>query len=73
MSLAFFHAERSLALMTLLTQGHLEQIYQALINQYACRHESKLICFYDSRCFSYCIASKKCQKIENLKVIVNRK
>ena len=29
-----FHTERSLALMTLLTQDRLEQIYQALKNQY---------------------------------------
>ena len=75
MCLAFFHAERSLVLMTLLTTDRLEQIHQALKNQYA-RHESKLpviLCFYDSRCFSYCIACKKCQKIENLKVIDNRK
>ena len=52
MSLAFFLAERSLALMMLLTQDRLEQIYQALKNQYAHRHKSKLIVgFYDSRCF----------------------
>ena len=36
----------------LLTQDRLEQIYQALKNQNARRHESKLIiCFYDSHCF----------------------
>ena len=52
MSLAFFHAEGSLALMTLLTQDHLEQIYQTLKNQCARCYESKLIvCFYDSLCF----------------------
>ena len=37
MSLAFFQAERSLALMTFLTQSRLEQIYQALKKQYAFR------------------------------------
>ena len=37
MSLAFFQAERSLALMTFLAQNCLEQIYQALKNQYAFR------------------------------------
>ena len=36
MSLVFLHAERSSALMMLLTQDRLEQIYQALKNQYAC-------------------------------------
>ena len=52
MFVAFFHTKGSLALMTLLTQDHLEQIYQALKNPYAHCHESNLIvCFYDSRCF----------------------
>ena len=52
MSLAFFHAERSLALMTLLIQDRVEQIYLALKNQYACRNKGKVIvCFYDSCCF----------------------
>ena len=38
--------------MPLLTQDCLEQIHQALENQYACHHESKVIvCFYDSCCF----------------------
>ena len=41
MSSAFFHAERSLGLMMLLTQDHLEQIYQSLKNQFARRHKSK--------------------------------
>ena len=52
MSFAFFQAERSLALMTLLTQDGLEKIYQALKKHYALCHQSKLIvCFYDPRCF----------------------
>ena len=42
MSLAFFYAKRSLVLMMLLTQDRLEQVYQALKNQYACIDESKL-------------------------------
>ena len=38
--------------MTLVTQDRLEQIYQTLKNQYACRHESSpIVCFYDLRCF----------------------
>ena len=38
--------------MMLLTQHRVEQIHQALKNQYACCHEIKLIVyFYDSRCF----------------------
>ena len=74
MSSAFFHAERSLALMTLLTQYRLAQIYQALNNQYACHHESKLtVCFYDSRCFCLLCHMQDVSKIADLKVIVNRK
>ena len=74
MSLVFFHAKRSLVLMTLLTQDHLNQIYQALKNQYARSHESKLIvCFMIHAVFSYCVACKKCQKIGNLEVIVSRR
>ena len=42
MSLAFSYAKRSLVLMMLLTQNRLEQVYQALKNQYACIDESKL-------------------------------
>ena len=39
-------------LIKLLTQDHLEQIYQAPKKQYARGHESKLIvCFYDLDCF----------------------
>ena len=45
MSLVFFHAKRSLVLMTLLTQDHLEQIYQALKNLYAYSNKSKLIVY----------------------------
>ena len=52
MYFSFFHTEKSLGLMTLLTQDRLEQIYQALKKQYAHHHKSKLIvCIYDSRCF----------------------
>ena len=52
MSLAFFHAERSLVLMMLLTQDRFEQIYQAIKIKYTCRHESKLsVCVCDSCCF----------------------
>ena len=51
MSLAFFRAERSLVLMTLLTLNRSEQIYQALKNQYAHRYKSKPIIFCDSHCF----------------------
>ena len=47
MSSVFFHVQRSLALMALLTQDRLEQIYQAVEKQYA-RHKRKLIVyFYD--------------------------
>ena len=59
--------------MTLVTQDRLEQIYQTLKNQYACRHESSpIVCFYDSCCFFF-LACKKCQKTENLKVVVHQK